>query len=62
MQPSEKNMEASYLPTLDLYMQDNLTHFCRILLAFAGQCGMAMLLGKNLDTLRLIVSQVKMIL
>jgi len=46
----------SHLPTLVLVYAGQCHSFCRILLAFAGQYCMTVLLAENLDTLKLITS------
>jgi len=48
----------SYLPTLVFVYAGQSHTFCRILLAFAGQYCMTVLVAENLDTLRLILSRI----
>jgi len=48
----------TYLPTLVFVYAGKSHSFCRILLGFAGQYCMAVLLGENVDTLMFILSQI----
>jgi len=52
------NMVVAYLPTLVFVYAGQCHSYCRILLAFAGQYCVTVLLAENLDTLRLTLNQI----